>query len=162
LNFLFALIALFCFLPGCKLPGESSSSVPDLGVAVRSYISAEDPTARPMALVATDFRTIVAWGDAKSVSEMFIKTTGADLLPPLTYEGQRVVVRHKPTGYEWESDMVDPFVLPDYAATVAFKPGEAERWGVTFFAPMVMVNDPEMPEPAEPITPEMSAAHSGA
>lgn len=104
----------------------------------------------PFSLVAYNGETLVAWGSAGLRAELYFELTGADIYPPGAVSADTVLVRDRPSKLEWRGSIATR-QLPS-AARIAFKPGEAELWGVTFF-------DPSMPppDPAPELDPDPKA-----
>lgn len=108
----------------------SKQPLPDLGVTGRAVVyGPEGEGALPIALVAYDANTLVAWGDAKIQAELFLKVTGGDVVPPASVGAGKATVRNRAAGVDWSGD-ISAKQLPAIAS-MAFKPGEVERWGVT-------------------------------
>jgi hypothetical protein len=97
----------------------------------------------PPALVAFDGDTFVAWGKAAVVAELYLKFTGADLVPPLSAGSETVIVRTQSTGFKWDG-VPGTTIFPPQAA-MAFKPGQAEMWGVTFQEDAPPIEEPPAP-----------------
>jgi len=103
----------------------------------------------PTARVAYDGQTLVAWGVAGIRAELFLAMTGADIYPPATVNADTILVRDRKSKLDWRGT-ISTRHLPE-PARMAFKPGEAELLGVTFFDPAM-----EQASPSDSGTPSTS------
>jgi hypothetical protein len=117
-------------LPACK---SASASAAEVGLVARAVVGNQDEgrviEQGVVGILAWNGDAFLAGGEISGQAGLFLSDTGAFVFSPHQFEDGAVYVKVRSTGFEWKGRWGDPLPME---AMFAFRPGEAEEWGVTF------------------------------